>query len=182
MNERNRTGLYFFGTFIFGIIIGFIWSSAISSAIVFGLRESSTIAKEPVATKSKYKIELENQPYEQSLLIKGKIINIHDGDTVTVRVSKDISVRLLDCWAPEINSKDEEENKKGLASKQFLSTMLNNDDEVTVEIPLYDNLSKSLTFGRFLGNIWRDINGDGVKENISNEMVKNNYATKRKNN
>lgn len=174
MNDQNKTKLLFFGTFIFGIIIGFIWSSAISTMVAIAMHETSPklIAQE----------KIKNKDYDEALLIKGTITNVHDGDTVTVNVSKQFNIRLLDCWAPEINSKDENENKRGLASKEFLNKMIKNGDEVTVEIPIYENFAKSLTFGRFLGYIWRDIDGDGVKDNISNEMVKNNYATKTKNN
>lgn len=170
MNDQNRTKLLFFGTFIFGIIIGFIWSSAISTMVAMAMNETSP------------KIVAKDTNYDEELLVKGTITNIHDGDTVTVNISKEFNIRLLDCWCPEINSKDEEEKKRGLEAKKFLNKMLKNGDEVTVEIPLHKNLAQSLTFGRFLGYIWNDIDGDGVKDNISNEMVKNKYATKTKHN
>jgi endonuclease YncB( thermonuclease family) len=32
----------------------------------------------------------------------GHVIDVHDGDTITVRVYRDFRVRLRDCWAPEL--------------------------------------------------------------------------------
>lgn len=121
-----------------------------------------------------------NKQDTESLVVNAKIVNIHDGDTVTISITKELNIRLLDCWCPEINSKNKKEKERGLASKAFLESMLKTNDEVTVEIPIYENLGKSITFGRFLGYIWKDVNSDGIKENISKEMVDNNFATKNK--
>jgi endonuclease YncB( thermonuclease family) len=32
----------------------------------------------------------------------GHVTDVHDGDTITVRVFRDFRVRLRDCWAPEL--------------------------------------------------------------------------------
>jgi endonuclease YncB( thermonuclease family) len=32
----------------------------------------------------------------------GHVTDVHDGDTITVRVYRDFRVRLRDCWAPEL--------------------------------------------------------------------------------
>lgn len=118
----------------------------------------------------------------ESLVLNAKVVDIHDGDTITVSVTKQFAVRFLDCWCAEINAKDEKEKNKGIEAKKFLQKMIKVNDEVSVEIPLYENIGKSITFNRFLGYVWKDVNGDGIKENLSKEMVDNNYATKRKDN
>lgn len=109
-----------------------------------------------------------------AIISSAKIIDVHDGDTVTVLVQKQLKIRLLDCWSPELSQPE------GISAKNYLQSILKNDDEIMVEIPLTTDVSKSLTFGRFLGFIYKDINGDGQEENISNEMVKAGHATKTK--
>lgn len=118
----------------------------------------------------------------QAVIVAGKIKDVHDGDTVTVSVTKEFKVRLLDCWASEINSKDLKEKEKGEKARDFLKKILNENEDVYVEIPLYDSIEKSFTFGRLLGYIWKDVDGDGQKDNISEIMVENKHATKSKEN
>ena len=40
-------------------------------------------------------------PPDPKLVVPCEIVEWHDGDTGTVRVTMDVRVRLLDCWAPE---------------------------------------------------------------------------------
>lgn len=143
---------------ILGIIIGFHWSKIITNVLT---------ANEFINS-------------EQSLTINGKIKDVHDGDTVTVSLTKEFKVRLLDCWAAELKDEDVQERIKAEKAKNFLASMLKVNDEVSIEIPIYDSLEKSLTFGRVLAYIWKDLDGDGHKENISEEMVEHNHATKHK--
>lgn len=143
---------------ILGIIIGFHWSKIITNVLT---------ANEFINS-------------EQSLTINGKIKDVHDGDTVTVSLTKEFKVRLLDCWAAELKDEDVQERIKAEKAKNFLASMLKINDEVSIEIPIYDSLEKSLTFGRVLAYIWKDLDGDGHKENISEEMVEHNHATKHK--
>lgn len=109
---------------------------------------------------------------QPAFITNAKIIDVHDGDTVTVLVQKELKIRMLDCWSPELNE------KRGAEARDHLKSLVNNGDEVTVEIPLETNVSRSLTFGRFLGIIYKDIDKDGEDENLSEEMVKSGYATK----
>lgn len=143
---------------ILGIVIGFYWSKIITNVLT---------ANEFINS-------------EQSLTINGKIKDVYDGDTVTVSLTKEFKVRLLDCWAAELKDEDVQERIKAQKAKEFLASMLKVDDEVSIEIPIYDSLEKSLTFGRVLAYIWKDLDGDGHKENISEEMVEHNHATKHK--
>jgi endonuclease YncB( thermonuclease family) len=102
---------------------------------------------------------------------------VYDGDTIVVTVTKEYRIRMLDCWAPEIKGIEKSE---GLKSKEFLETMLKTGDEVLVEIPTTNRIQDSITFGRFLGYIWKDLDNDGAYDNISEQMVKNGFATKEK--
>ena len=36
------------------------------------------------------------------LTLPGNVLDVHDGDTVTVEVKRTLRIRLLDCWAPEL--------------------------------------------------------------------------------
>ena len=46
-----------------------------------------------------------NQP-PLGLTAQCKVLDVYDGDTVTVEVRTIARVRLLDCWAPEVRTKD----------------------------------------------------------------------------
>lgn len=111
---------------------------------------------------------------EPALITNGRIIDIHDGDTVTVVIEKELKIRLLNCWSPELSE------EKGIEAREYLKTLIKNGDEVIIKIPLEMDVGKSLTFGRFLATIYKDLNDDGAAENISEEMVKSGHATKTK--
>lgn len=117
---------------------------------------------------------LDNQ--QPKIVEEVTIQSIHDGDTITVSSTKEYSVRLIDCWAPEITGKEKE---KGLKSKSGLESMLKIGDKVTLEIPTKKN-QPTTTLGRILAFVYKDINGDGQQENISSEMVKAGFATSKK--
>lgn len=114
--------------------------------------------------------------------IPAKVVSVYDGDTVTLEFNVKANVRLLDCWAPEIKTKDQQEKLRGLASKKHLENLLKTNEEVSVRIPFDGNISNSISLSRILGNIYKDIDGDGVKDNISDIMTKQGYATKTKEN
>jgi endonuclease YncB( thermonuclease family) len=105
---------------------------------------------------------------------------VYDGDTIVVEVTKKYRVRMLDCWAPEIRTKDAEEKKKGLQSRDFLANILHVGDEVLVEVPTTRNFEDSTTLGRVLGYVWKDLDNDGKLDNVSETMVKQGFATKDK--
>ena len=120
---------------------------------------------------------MQADPPKEGLTTKARVVSIHDGDTITVEVTKTINVRFLDCWAPELKGKDSD---KGKASLEHLKTLIQPGDEVLVQIPIEKNLGKSLTLGRFLGTIWKDIDKDDKLDSISEEMVKSGHAKKDK--
>lgn len=117
-----------------------------------------------------------NEINDTKIVETGVIAKIHDGDTVTISVTREFNVRLIDCWAPEITGKEKE---LGLKSKAGLESMVKIGDQVRVEIPTEKNQPK-ITLGRTLARIYKDINNDGVEEDISTEMVKRGLATNKK--
>ena len=120
-----------------------------------------------------------NQP-EQNLTTKAVVKEVYDGDTVVVTSQKDFRVRMLDCWAPEIKTRNPEEKKRGEESRNFLKSLVNIDDEVIVEIPMTDRIQDSFTFGRVLAYLWKDIDGDGKLDDVSDVMIQKGFATKTK--
>ena len=120
-----------------------------------------------------------NQP-EQNLTTKAVVKEVYDGDTVVVTIQKDFRVRMLDCWAPEIKTRNPEEKKRGEESRNFLKSLVNIDDEVIVEIPMTDRIQDSFTFGRVLAYLWKDIDGDGKLDDVSDVMIQKGFATKPK--
>ena len=91
-----------------------------------------------------------------------------DGDTLDVELVLPCRVRLLNCWAPELHT---EEGKK---SKDALCTLSPEGSRVVLQIPTTDaqNVKDVFTFGRVLGNIWRE----GDEDSISHLMVINGHA------
>lgn len=108
------------------------------------------------------------------LSIPAKILKVHDGDTVTVEVKFEINIRMLDCYAPELNTEN------GKNAKKFLEEKLNTEKEVYVKIPFSQKIGKSISLSRFLGYIYQDVDGDGKLDNLSEVMVKSGFAREKK--
>tara|TARA_Y100001973_G_C4984674_1_gene225923 strand:+ start:62 stop:535 length:474 start_codon:yes stop_codon:yes gene_type:complete len=121
-----------------------------------------------------------NYQPEQNLTTKAVIKEVYDGDTVVVTIQKDFRVRMLDCWAPEIKTRNTEEKKRGQKSKEFLKSLLHVDDTVIVKIPMTDRIQDSFTFGRVLAYLWKDVDGDGKLDDVSDVMIQKGFATKTK--
>ena len=102
---------------------------------------------------------------EGSITLPGVVESVHDGDTATVAVTVRMSVRLLDCWSPELKQVGGPEAKAALIS-------LIDRKRCTVSVPFGKMLGDSFSFGRVLGRI----SVDG--EDASEWMVRKGYATK----
>jgi endonuclease YncB( thermonuclease family) len=116
----------------------------------------------------------ENAP-KAAITLPCEVIEWHDGDTGTVRVTLDVRVRLLDCWAPEIRGKNVTavEKAKGQESLKSVLNLAPVGSKGMLEIPLdgYDRTDDAFTMGRVLGRVW--ING----KNISASQVDSGHAT-----
>lgn len=94
-----------------------------------------------------------------------------DGDTIDVRVSRVIRVRLLDCWAPEKRDPGGPESTENI-------TRLLGDGELTMLIPSDgDEVKDILSFGRALGWIWSKADAD---LSVNQLQVDQGHATKEK--
>lgn len=114
------------------------------------------------------------------IVIPGKVIRVIDSDSIVVNVTFELTVRLLDCYAPELKSKVKEEKELALAGKRYLYSVLFKEKvgdwpegkEVLIEIPFPYNgrISDLFTFGRILGNLYL---GDLC---LSGDLVEKGYA------
>lgn len=111
----------------------------------------------------------------------GEVINVVDGDTIDLKVSYVIRVRLLDCWAPESRTLDLKEKQRGLAAKAYMKSLIQEQPNVRLHVPGGNSLADVMTFNRILGKVWR-ISEDGVpeKRDLSEMMVRARHATSRK--
>ncbi|MEM8865627.1 MAG: hypothetical protein AAGF31_08815 [Planctomycetota bacterium] len=103
-----------------------------------------------------------------------KVIEVYDGDTLTVEITQRVRVRLLDCWAPEVRTTDDSEKKLGLLSKNNLASLAEGKSGV-IHVPTghADRADDVLTFGRALGWIWVD----GFSASLSRQQVKAGMAS-----
>lgn len=106
------------------------------------------------------------QPRSQ-ISVPCEVVEVYDGDTMTVRVSMDLRIRLLDCWAPEVKTKDDAEKVKGIAARNHLQKLAPVGSAAQLMIPLNgDRLDNILTLGRVLGRVsvdGRDLSEQQVK-------------------
>ena len=103
-----------------------------------------------------------------------EVVRVYDGDTVVVEVKKRFHVRLLDCWAPEVRTRDQAEKARGIAARDYLAELIDG-REVLLEVPA-DGLEvgKSFSFGRLLGRIYID------DRDVGQVLVDAGHATKTK--
>ena len=108
-----------------------------------------------------------------------KVVHIVDGDTVDVDIDlgfgvwmKKQRIRLYGIDTPESRTRDLEEKKYGLAAKEFLTGML--DDEAGIILKTYKD--KEGKFGRILGELWRTTNY--ADQSINEYMVEKHHAVR----
>jgi len=106
-----------------------------------------------------------------------KVVHIVDGDTVDVDIDlgfgvwmKKQRIRMYGIDTPESRTRDLEEKKYGLAAKEFLTGML--DDEAGIILKTYKD--KEGKFGRILGELWRITNY--ADQSINEYMVEKSHA------
>lgn len=101
----------------------------------------------------------------------GTINDTVDGDTLKVSGEFSMSVRLLDCYAPELKT-----GEPGIASKRNLIRLTSRNQRCIVEVPLHDDLGKCTSLGRILGRVY--IEGQTV--DLSTLQVQGGFATRKK--
>lgn len=100
------------------------------------------------------------------------IVDVYDGDTVVVDVTRRIRVRLYDCWAPEIRGGTDETKAKGQDARAHLEDFIAGAQSVVLHIPIEDNDAKDwMSMGRVLGRLFCD------ERDVSVEMVESGHAT-----
>ena len=105
------------------------------------------------------------------------VVKIIDGDTVDVDIDlgfgvwlKKERIRLYGIDTPESRTRDLEEKKYGLAAKEFLTGML--DDEGGVVLKTHKDAEGK--FGRILGELWRTT--DYADKSINDYMIEKRHA------
>jgi endonuclease YncB( thermonuclease family) len=116
----------------------------------------------------------------------GRVTGVHDGDTITVEVTRQFRVRLRDCWAPELEPIEQRRQwarlndvpeGTGMASQQHLETLA---DGMQVRLHVVGSpdgdFRESTSMGRVLGDVW--LLRDGT--NLAEAQVAAKHATKEK--
>lgn len=107
---------------------------------------------------------------EPQITLPATVISVHDGDTMRVRFEVETSVRMMDCWAAELKT-----GEKGLQSRENLLKLCPEGSKVLIQVPFNADITKMLTFGRVLGNVYTS---DGT--NLSEAQVSQGFATRKK--
>ena len=105
-----------------------------------------------------------------SLCLPCKVEHVRDGDTVVVSLNLKWAIRLIDCWAPEVNTKE------GIDARLAAVEALQSADELFVEIPNakhVEQLLRNLTFDRIPGRLWLS-----DQETLGEVMVNRGHATR----
>lgn len=106
-----------------------------------------------------------------------RVVEVYDGDTVTVEIVTRARVRLLDCWTAEIRGTDGEEKVAGLAARDHLKAMAEGaEGEIFIPLRGADRLDDVLTMGRVLGAVWI---GDDDRS-LSERQVEAGHASRTK--
>tara|TARA_B100000214_G_scaffold360947_1_gene323848 strand:- start:312 stop:722 length:411 start_codon:yes stop_codon:yes gene_type:complete len=106
-----------------------------------------------------------------------KVVKIIDGDTVDVDIDLGFGIwlhkeriRMYGIDTPESRTRDLEEKKYGLAAKQFLTNMLDDEGGIILKT-LKDAEGK---FGRILGELWRTTNY--ADKSINQYLIEKHHA------
>lgn len=114
------------------------------------------------------------------LALPAEFVRARDADTIEWRLPGSAFVwasRLIDVWAPEIDSKNADERKRATEGKTFVSKRCALARTLAVHVPLPDTRQplKALTFDRVPSWVWLD--GDVLLNLL---VVKSGYASSMK--
>lgn len=120
--------------------------------------------------------QFRNRPPATGWTTHARIVEVYDGDTITVEVTRRFRVRLLDCWAPEIRTRDAAEKARGLAAAAYLTELAEGKPAI-LHVPLDGiDAGDAWSFGRVLGSVWID----GDDKPLAAHMRDAGHATKEK--
>jgi|DEB0MinimDraft_6_1074348.scaffolds.fasta_scaffold14339_3 endonuclease YncB( thermonuclease family) len=123
---------------------------------------------------------MKKKPPERGLVTDAVVVRIIDGDTLVVQpLLPEMSIRLEDCWAPELRAKDPEVKAAAIDSANNLRRLLMAGQRVTLQIPGSHRASDLLTFGRFVGDVWFT-NAEGDLQSVAETQVEKGHATRTK--
>jgi endonuclease YncB( thermonuclease family) len=112
----------------------------------------------------------ESAPPALGWATEGRIVAVHDGDTVTFEVVTRINVRLVDAWCPELDT------ESGKSAKRYVDAYGKNRPAVLFVPHGKKQLGDSTTMSRVLGTIWVD----GEKQSLNELLVQMGYAMRTK--
>jgi endonuclease YncB( thermonuclease family) len=148
---------------IAGILLNVVWMVIGSFTIHFVSTHTST-PDNPVAI-----VETEQGPelsrlapvYTSNglgLTAKGQVVSVRDGDTLQVEFRVRLNVRLLDCWAPELNTA---EGKRSAANLKAIATP-GKECVMTMPFDQIKTLGDITSMGRFLA--WVSVDGQDLSQ------------------
>lgn len=110
----------------------------------------------------------------------GEVVKVIDPDTVKVRISWIITVRLEDLYVNEIDDRDENTREKALEADTYLREYLPPGTPVKVWIkPSLGELAKIFTFGRVVGRIFKS--GVDISVHMVDKLFGTSYKPKKGN-
>lgn len=109
------------------------------------------------------------------LTARATVDRVVDGDTVDLVMHIPVRIRMRDCWAPEVTG---QEKLRGEAAKSHLETMAPQGSRVRLHVATdgATAVGDILTFGRVVGDIWRE----GDDDSLNQLMVAAGHATEEK--
>jgi endonuclease YncB( thermonuclease family) len=114
------------------------------------------------------------------LTLDGEIVRVIDGDTLVIQSSIEYQVRLIDCWAPEIRTRDAHEKARGIAARDRMAELAPVGQSVRVHVPGRQSVVGMISFGRLLGRVWRLEDGEPAEPDLSAVMVSEGFARRTK--
>jgi endonuclease YncB( thermonuclease family) len=107
------------------------------------------------------------------ICVPGRVVSVHDGDTVRVEIKFEINVRLQDCWAPEVTGLEKPE---GIKAADYARSLALNKPCMILFPARGDNIGNMTTLGRGIGWVWID----GMERSLNEAMVESGHAKRSK--
>ncbi len=112
--------------------------------------ETPTTVEKPAQVTQQKEVKVNTQVDQETLVEKGKVLSVTDGDTLRVSINgKSVPVRLIGMNTPEINHQTEPVQCYGPVAKKALEALVLNK-----EITLEKDKSDKDQYGRSLRYVW----------------------------